>query len=218
MNTQHDTGRLARSFAIILTTSIFALLLFAASAQANTYVVNSTLDDLNSGCTNPNLTCTLRDAITEANNHAGPDIINFNITSPGVQTIVLTGDLPPIDGPVTIDGYSQPGAKANTLAQGDNAVLLIEIDGSVISNQIIDIGAPNCLIRGLIIVRSQDTGITVRTNGNVITGNFIGTDANGAAALGNIRSGVLIRVAADDNLVGGSSAGARNVISGNNEE
>ena len=50
----------------------------------------------------------------------------------GVQTIAPASALPTITDGVTIDGYSQPGASANTNApdQGTNAVILIEIDGT----------------------------------------------------------------------------------------
>jgi titin len=51
--------------------------------------------------------------------------------------------------------------------------------------------------------------------GNVVAGNYVGTDASGTAALGNIRDGVLIRDGAANNTVGGTAAGARNVIAGN---
>jgi hypothetical protein len=53
------------------------------------------------------------------------------------------------------------------------------------------------------------------TNGNVISGNYIGTQANGMGALGNVLFGVRIYGGAQDNLVGGDSSGERNVISGN---
>jgi hypothetical protein len=59
----------------------------------------------------------------------------------------------------------------------------------------------------------QITGST--TSGNFIQGNFIGTDATGTVALNNAFSGVAIFNAAHDNLVGGATAGARNLISGN---
>jgi len=49
----------------------------------------------------------------------------------------------------------------------------------------------------------------------VITGNFIGTDINGTADLGNVLNGIAI-VSSTGTIVGGAAAGAGNVISGNN--
>lgn len=56
--------------------------------------------------------------------------------------------------------------------------------------------------------------------GNVVIGNFIGTDATGAAALGNAMQGIAIFGGAQQNRIGTNSdgtddAGERNVISGN---
>jgi hypothetical protein len=53
---------------------------------------------------------------------------------------------------------------------------------------------------------------------NKVEGNFIGTDKNGTADLGNNGSGVRISNASDDNTVGGTTSGARNVISGNTSD
>ncbi|HSQ55986.1 MAG TPA: hypothetical protein VLM40_09575, partial [Gemmata sp.] len=53
------------------------------------------------------------------------------------------------------------------------------------------------------------------TTGNVVQGNYIGTDANGTADIGNTLDGVFISYAASNNIVGGTAPGARNVISGN---
>ncbi len=53
------------------------------------------------------------------------------------------------------------------------------------------------------------------TTGNVVQGNLIGTDATGTAALANGGSGVDLFTAASSNTIGGTSAAARNVISGN---
>jgi titin len=50
--------------------------------------------------------------------------------------------------------------------------------------------------------------------GNTIQGNFIGTDANGTRALHG-QEGVALGIGASDNLIGGTAAGARNIISGN---
>src|SRR6267142_6504943 len=55
------------------------------------------------------------------------DTISFNIAGSGVQTIRPTSALPTITDPVVIDGYTQPGAGPNTLAEGDDATLLIEL-------------------------------------------------------------------------------------------
>jgi hypothetical protein len=57
--------------------------------------------------------------------------------------------------------------------------------------------------------------IGVGTSGNLVEGNFIGTDVTGTAPLGNGDDGVRIDGGSDNNLIGGTSAGARNIISGN---
>jgi CSLREA domain-containing protein len=54
------------------------------------------------------------------------------------------------------------------------------------------------------------------TTGNVVQGNLIGTNAAGTAAIPNISEGVGI-VDGNNNTVGGTSAGRRNVISGNSQ-
>ena len=53
-----------------------------------------------------------------------------------------------------------------------------------------------------------------KPTGNIVQGNFIGTDVTGAVALANGMGGVSI-FGADQTLVGGTEPGARNVISGN---
>jgi hypothetical protein len=53
--------------------------------------------------------------------------------------------------------------------------------------------------------------------GNTISGNYIGTDANGTLDRGNAWSGVAIGIAAQNNTVGGDTEGERNVISGNGQ-
>jgi hypothetical protein len=51
---------------------------------------------------------------------------------------------------------------------------------------------------------------------NAIQGNFIGVNASGSAALGNLRSGVVVS-GAPANLIGGTVSGFGNVISGNSD-
>ena len=77
----------------------------------------------------------LRQAIIDSNNSTGLNTIAFNIPGPGrahhLSPVGLNQlSLLPITNPVVIDGYSQPGASRNTLAGGDNAVLLIALNGA----------------------------------------------------------------------------------------
>jgi CSLREA domain-containing protein len=50
---------------------------------------------------------------------------------------------------------------------------------------------------------------------NQVQGNFIGTNVNGTADLGNRGHGVIVNAGPDNNTIGGTEEGARNVISGN---
>ncbi len=69
-----------------------------------------------------------------------------------------------------------------------------------------------------IISGNRYSGVAIAFGGtadNVVEGNFIGTDATGAGVLPNGADGVDIIGGASFNTVGGASATARNVISGN---
>ncbi len=79
------------------------------------------------------------------------------------------------------------------------------------------VGGTTSAARNLISGNSRD-GIDISgqgTSGNAVQGNFIGTDVTGARALGNANYGVSIFASASHNTVGGTTAAARNVISGN---
>ncbi len=116
------------------------------TARASTFTVSNT-SDLGPG--------SLHDAILEANATPGADEIHFNIPGTGVQKIdVSRNGLPEITDPVTIDGYTQPGASPNTRTLGNDAVILIRIDGNNdFSGPIngIVISAGNSVVRGLSI-------------------------------------------------------------------
>ncbi|MFQ5649312.1 MAG: FlgD immunoglobulin-like domain containing protein [bacterium] len=68
-----------------------------------------------------------------------------------------------------------------------------------------------------VISGNDGTGIGIFNNstGNIVQGNFIGTDVTGTSALGNGGFGVQIEQGASNNIVGGTTAEAGNVISGN---
>ena len=53
------------------------------------------------------------------------------------------------------------------------------------------------------------------TEGNIVAGNFIGTDVTGTRSLGIAGDGVFLAEGASSNRIGGTTASARDVISGN---
>ena len=66
-----------------------------------------------------------------------------------------------------------------------------------------------------VISANENNGVSLRgplASGNVVQGNYIGTDPSGTLNLGNITDGVFIQNA-PDNLIGGTAPGAGNVIS-----
>src|SRR5262249_31137799 len=108
------------------------------------------------------------------------------------------------------------GNKIGTDVSGTRA--LGNYDGVLISGLNNTIGGP-VAGAGNLISGSQRDGINItgesglRAAGNQIQGNYIGTNVTGTAPLPN-GAGVII-FNGTDNLVGGTEAGARNVISGN---
>lgn len=94
----------------------------------------------------------MRAAIQEANEKKGKDTINFAIPGAGPHTISPASQLPGIDQPVTINGYSEPGSSVNTATTGTNAVLKIVLDGPGNSSQIgLAVGASKSTVKGLVI-------------------------------------------------------------------
>lgn len=66
-----------------------------------------------------------------------------------------------------------------------------------------------------VISGNTTEGVEIRSSGNSVFGNYIGTDAAGDADLGNSTDGVFIDHSPDV-LIGSTTAGTGNVISGNN--
>ncbi len=192
-------------------TSEFATNVFAASTVSG--LVFSVVNTNDSG---PG---SLRQAILNANAAVTIlDTIAFAITNLST-TITPTSALPAIVDAVLIDGYTQPGAQTNSLAEGNNAVIKVELSGTNAPNNVdgLRLESPGSLVRGLAIVGfkgANGDGIEVLSADNVIEGNFIGLRLDGTNILGNAGNGILITGAAG-NTIGGTTAGARNVISGN---
>ena len=194
---------------------IVALGLSCAVSPAVTFVVTNAND------TGPG---SLRQALLDANAAPGADLIQFNLPGSGVRTLAPLTPLPLITNSLTIDGYSQAGSSPNTLANSNNAVLLIRLDGVNLTNGFPDglsfENAGNNTVRGLVIVRFY-TGIQLdASSGNTIAGNWIGLDVDGISR-GNLGTGVDVSSAgfnrSTGNMIGGTTPADRNVISGNRE-
>jgi CSLREA domain-containing protein len=219
----------------LLVASSVAMLVEAKPAHADSFTVNSTGDakDANIGnrtCDSSSRAgrqCTLRAAIQESNaNDNDPrvvDLIRFDVgRAASVKTISPTSPLPTIRDAVTVNGYTQSGARANTRARGNNAIIKVQLDGTDAGESAngLEIAAPDCTIKGLAINRFWQGGILLdgrRAKRNRVQGNFIGTNATGTQALGNHSDGVIIDDA-DENTVGGTATEARNLISANGDD
>jgi hypothetical protein len=155
-----------------------------------------------------------------------PDEVAFHIPGSGVQTIDLTSALPSIAKPIIIDGDTQPGASPNTNAagKGPNSVLLIEIDAAnagYLGSGVLDLAARDSTVRGLVINQAQGPDIELDgSTGNLIEGDFLGTDATGThvfapnSSSGGTLDGIYLK-SSSGNTIGGTAAADRNLISGN---
>ena len=88
----------------------------------------------------------------------------------------------------------------------------------------IEVDSNNNVIRNNLISGNTDVGLLLHGgDGNVVVGNLIGTDAAGLVAIspalqGSARNGITIRNGADSNIIGGTTAAERNIISGNQDD
>jgi len=153
--------------------------------------------------------CTLQAALALADDftlYPGPDLITFNIGGGGPQTINASGigglTLMPRYDLVTIDGTTQPGYAGTPIIEVTGAEFYFRYGASTV-------------FRGLAI---NSAGYAINLpgpgGGSIIEGNFLGTDLTGTAAKPNLVTAVSI-VGSSNNLVGGTTPSAGNLISGN---
>ncbi|MBL9173148.1 MAG: right-handed parallel beta-helix repeat-containing protein [Verrucomicrobiales bacterium] len=180
------------------------------SLPPNIFVVTTTADS------GPG---SLRQAILDANAALNlGDRITFALPGAGPHVISVATALPAIGSPVTLDGFTQPGASPNTLADGFNGVLQVHLDGATapINTDGLQVATPGVTVRGLGIERFRGDGIELSPTsaGAVIEGNVLGLAPDGTDA-GQNGSGVLVS-GSSGHRIGGTVPSARNVISGNN--
>jgi titin len=150
----------------------------------------------------------LRQAILDANAHLGSDTIIFDLPGSGAHTIRPNTPLPSITDTVVLDGTFQPGYAGSPLVELDGSLAGPNADGLIIT-------AGNSVVRALAVNSFAGNGIVLRgQGGDVIAGNYVGTDITGTVAREN-NIGVFLDNTSD-NTVGGNSPGAGNLVSGNN--
>ncbi|MGE5212605.1 MAG: CSLREA domain-containing protein [Nitrospirota bacterium] len=213
------------------------------ATPAMTFTVTSTADTDGTTC---GVGCTLRQAVNASNAQPPPmgttNLIQFNIPSndPGcdptthVCTITLTDCLgrsgnfcSGLSQPVIIDGYTQPGASANTLAIGDNANIRIKIIGDPGGDRVVQFCSPTACglpgdssgstVRGLCIAGIANTHqplVFFGSNNDVVTGNFLGVDTDGMTVISD-GDPVDVRQTMSGSIIGGTSPAARNVMASN---
>jgi parallel beta-helix repeat protein len=126
-----------------------------------------------------------------------------------------------------LDGITLTTGTTNNLIQG-NLIGLTAAGNSAlrnVQNGITISGATNNTIGGAlagagnVISGNTNNGIDIvlaTDTGNVVQGNYIGTDVTGTTAVANKLAGIML--AGSSNLIGGTVAGAGNVISGNSQQ
>ncbi len=183
-----------------------AILLFISFSTLSAFAATFTVTNTNSSGAG-----SLAQAITDANNNAGFDVIAFNI--PGSPaTITLTAALPTILETVFINGYSQPGSVVGPIA---TRVIMVNINAASSGSNAFTVESDNVSIAGLAIYNAPGYGIKANAipsgvDNLHIWGNNIGTNNTGlATGLGNIAGGIDINN-------GSSFTPSNNIIVGTN--
>jgi CSLREA domain-containing protein len=178
----------------------------AMTMAVMTFTVNSTADDDDGDCNGASGDCTLREAINAANANSGLDTIEFNIGA-GTPTITLASSLPTITNPVTINGNTGGATRVEVIGNGPPY-------GPPYPGGLA-ITAGSSTVRAMVINRLGGS-ITLVTNGsNIVENCLIGTNAAGTASLAPFNGDGVGIYGSPDNLIGGTTVSARNVISGN---
>jgi hypothetical protein len=179
----------------------------ASAADTHTFTV-TTVADSGAG--------SLRQAILDAEAEPPEDmkVIDFDIPS-GPFEILLSSQLPSLlGGNTTIDGYTQSGASAGPIG---TRTILVALNGQGSVGTGFSMGSGGNTVKGLAVYGFTNNGIGVAgagANGNIVTGNYIGTHADGLSAPASGASdNVIISNSASGNVVGGGEPEDGNLIS-----
>jgi parallel beta-helix repeat protein len=161
-----------------------------------------------------------------SNNTAGIDLLRVSHTLIGGTSAEDRNVIAVRNHGVSITGGDSNIVLGNYI--GTNAAGTIGVvSGGSAGSGVFIIASANNLIGGTTaeagnVISNSATGVVVTggATGNIIQGNLIGTNATGTGAIGNITRGIAIATPQGstltrDNIIGGTVAGAGNLISGN---
>ncbi|HEY6806774.1 MAG TPA: Calx-beta domain-containing protein [Pyrinomonadaceae bacterium] len=147
-----------------------------------------------------------------------------------------------VESPNNVIGGSTPNARNVISGNGSSGITIagFNADGNIIQGNYIGIdstgtsalgndqsgillGTSNNTVGGTTsgarnVISGNSNGIMMLTNGtsgNLIQGNYVGTDVSGQNKIENSNCGIAIFNSSNNNVIGGTVAGARNVVSGN---
>lgn len=204
------------------------LVLAEMPVQAAIFIVDSTT--AGSNCTSAPADCSLVGAMALANLQPGADRIEFAIpmTDPNCEaasgicriTLPAFSAMPGINDALTIDGYTQPGAQANTLhAPGpNNAQLKIEVTSGEVgvpSSSWFVASSTSATIRGLALFPRGTIVGAFGLSSVSLQGNWFNVTATGLPpAHGTASSPIVLSSFNQSILIGGAAPADRNVIAG----
>ncbi len=145
---------------------------------------------------------------------SGVDTIGGNVA--GAGNLISGNNMDGISIGAGANGVIIQGNYIGTNAAGTGAIANTG-DGIAVNADNTQIGGTTALARNVISGNTGD-GLQLSGDNNIVQGNYIGIDATGTSFLGNGLQGIFIGFNADGNTIGGTVAGARNIISGNSED
>lgn len=185
-----------------------------AEADAKTFTVDQTAGTVDGECESGS--CTLLDAIHAANINANAptvdEVVFDNAVFPsGGGPYVISPTTPlTINEPLLVDGFDGGNCTGSKRE--------IEIDGSAEEVEggggiVVQEGGAGSTICGLAVYKFLN-GLILNGGSNTVKASNVGTDSAGTANYGNQLDGIRIQ-SGTSNLIGGTSPGNGNIISGN---
>jgi hypothetical protein len=132
------------------------------------------------------------------------------ISGNDAQGVIITGATS--TGNSVVGNYI--GLKRDGLTPNANNFVAVELSSGANGNYI----GGSAAGEGNVISGNDGNGIEINgenCDGNIVLGNFIGTDSTGSIGVGNSSQGIAIYNGADNTIIGGDETGQGNVISDN---